>query len=129
MVRPQAKILVQTQHPKNPNQEIQVVEGQGFFVVTYRDKFINIVNVDKNQKYWQNIRKYIRTGYANRAHAERLVDKLNRYFKTADFKLKEITWTNSYPKMVLAPYAYPDAKQYPTPFLAVSLVAQQNKPL
>lgn len=90
MVRPQAKILAKTIHPNNSNQEIMIVEGQGFYVVTYKDKYINIVNMDKNQKYWQNIRKYIRTGYANRAHAQRLADKLNQYFKTTDFKLKEI---------------------------------------
>ena len=49
-----------------------------------------MINVDKDQKYWQNVKKYIRTGYANRAHAERLAVKLNQVFNCEDFKLKEI---------------------------------------
>lgn len=88
--RPKPKILSQIPDPKNRTREIQVVEGEGFYIVTYKDQFINVINIDRDQKYWQNVRKYIRTGYANRAHAERLKDKLNKYFKTEDFKLKEI---------------------------------------
>lgn len=87
--RPRPKILTQTPLPKK-DLELHIVEGQGFYVITYDDKPINIIKVNKAQHLWKDIKRYMKVGYVHKAHAVIQTNKLNKLFKTDKFKLKEL---------------------------------------
>jgi len=88
--RPKPKILLATPDPTNRDIEIQIVPVGSYYIVLYDGAPVNIIHLNRSQSLWNNTRRYIKTGYPYRGHADRHAAKLNRIFNTDKFTIKEI---------------------------------------
>jgi len=86
MSRPKPNIINSTQ--VTDRLKIEVLASANSYLILYKGQPINL-----RQTFWTvrgEIVKYMRTSYASRASAENLRDKLNSYFFTNDFEVKDI---------------------------------------
>ena len=65
---------------------ITINPAQGYWIVTYQDQAISVVTTDQVIAG----KKYVKTGFAYPAHAQRLADRLNRVFQTQDFAVRKV---------------------------------------
>ena len=85
MARPGPEIYLECQDSSSTE---RIVSGEGFWLVVWRELPINIIH-----ESWPGLRpnrKYIRTGFANRAHADNLARRLNKRYMTDEFTVKAI---------------------------------------
>ena len=92
MARPAATILLESVDERN-FETIHILEAQALFTVMYCGKPFNLrkVSVKPNGTI-----KYIKTSFVNPGHAINLAKKLNKRFKTTDFKVYSSTGGNLY---------------------------------
>ena len=88
--RPKPYIVLDTINPKNNNQLIEVTLGESYYVILFDNKPCNIILTNRDPRLWMNTKRYHKTGYINKAHAQRRVDQLNKLFNTKLFSIKEI---------------------------------------
>lgn len=88
MGRPEPKILLN--EFKNSTIEVRILSAENYYYVVYKNKPVNILEVDRDPKKYYNKKRYLVNGWAHRGHAERLADKLNALYKTEEFTVKEI---------------------------------------
>jgi hypothetical protein len=88
--RPKPQILLRKPDPKLKHIEVQVVPTSAYYIIQYDNKPINIIHENRSQHLWTNTRRYMKTGYPNRGHADRHAEKLNTLFNTDKFTVKEI---------------------------------------
>jgi hypothetical protein len=70
---------------------LDILECEGYWTITYQGR---PVSLRKNVYYEDGIKmKYPRTGFNNRAHCERLAQRLNTMFNSTEFKCVELTTT------------------------------------
>lgn len=86
MARPAAETIISRQTEDGGTEEI--LASHGVWVLAYRG-----LPCALREKYWaadgEHV-KYPRTGYNNRAHCERLAERLNRDFNTDQFSCLEV---------------------------------------
>lgn len=86
MARPAPEII--TSQPTEDGGRIEILNSQGVWVLSYRG-----IPCAVKERYWlsdgEHI-KYPRTGFNNRAHCQRLADKLNDTFNTDQFGCLEV---------------------------------------
>jgi hypothetical protein len=85
MSRPKPTILTQQRIGKT-DFEMIIQAGDGYWVVVYQGKAINIVR----NCYYSDNKKYTRNGFAHAGHALNLCRKLNAQFKTTDFTVVKV---------------------------------------
>lgn len=87
MSRPKPRVLLD--HTDQRWRKLEVITGQGLFVVTYRGQVVGVRTQDmlRNGPF-----KYARTTFVNAAHAYRLARRLNKLFHTEDFA---VMWCRS----------------------------------
>lgn len=88
--RNKPNILLKTVDSSNSNLEIQITTTGKYFIIVYDSKPINIITVNNSPYNWQVLRRYHKTGYANRGHAQRRAEQLNKLFGTNKFTVKEL---------------------------------------
>lgn len=88
--RTKPQIVLDSIDPKNSNQFIQITLGEKYYIIIYNNKPCNIIVENRDPKLWINTKRYAKTGYINRAHAQRRVNQLNKLFNTQLFKVKEM---------------------------------------
>jgi hypothetical protein len=86
MARPGPEIILSV--PTEDGGSLEVMNSQGVWVLAYRG-----IPCALRERYWaadgEHV-KYPRTGYNNRAHCERLAEKLNDQFNTDQFSCLEV---------------------------------------
>ena len=88
--RPKPRILLRTLDPRLKHIEVQIVPSEAYYVIMYDNKPMNIIHENRSQHLWTNTRRYMKTGYPHRGHADRHCAKLNTLFDTDKFTVKEI---------------------------------------
>ena len=93
MARSDPTILLEYFKPDTPGviQICEVENSRGLYVVVYQGRPFQYrakANVEVDYPGW----KYVRTTFANRAHAFNLAEKLNQYFDTDDFEVVEMSY-------------------------------------
>jgi hypothetical protein len=86
MVRPSAETINSIQVTDQFG--IDILESAGLWAIMYREKPFSI-----RQRHWGTrgeFPKYIRTVFPHRSSAENLAKKLNEYFITDEFVVKQI---------------------------------------
>ena len=86
-MRPQPKIKLQGLKGRS-SIEVTVTDESEYWIVVLDDKPINIIT--QNLAYYKPARKYSRTGGTNRAAIQNIADRLNQYFKTDRFTVKQV---------------------------------------
>lgn len=84
MSRPEP--IVHLYRETSPGLRREIVSGEGFWFITYKGLPVNV-----RDEHWNSTGrrfKYRRTGFANRAHALRLAERLNQEFATEDFGIR-----------------------------------------
>ena len=96
MARPEPKII--KEHFKDNSlavvQVCEVENTRGLYGVVYRGRSFQYrtkANIEVAYPGW----KYIRTTFANSAHAFNLAEKLNKYFDTNEFQVVEMSYGNT----------------------------------
>lgn len=88
MSRPKPNILLNYTDPKTYKSE-QVLEAGGIYAVFYQDKPINLRTL--NSLVSHPGPKYIKVSFSNPGHCHNLAAKLNKLFKTDQFKVFLLT--------------------------------------
>ena len=81
MARPAPEVIVTTQ---TGDCELDILESAGYWVIGYMGNPVSI-----RQRSWTETgerMKYPRTGFNNRAHCERLAERLNKLYATEAFE-------------------------------------------
>jgi hypothetical protein len=86
LARPQAELLLE--RDLDQEHSIQILKGQQLWTVLYKDEPINIRTTIWSMK--GPMYKYSRTAFTTESPAENLAAKLNRWFKTTDFKHRRV---------------------------------------
>ena len=89
MARPEPTIILSTE---NGDTELDILVSDGYWTVAYLGQPVGL-----RQRFWsqQGLKmKYPRTGFNNRAHCERLADRLNKLFDTDGFSCLELINNN-----------------------------------
>lgn len=84
MSRPKPNILLNYTDPKTYKSE-QVLEAEGIYAVFYQGKPINLRTLNSLVNHPGP--KYLKISFANPGHAHNLAARLNKLFKTTDFKV------------------------------------------
>lgn len=88
MARPKPTITLENVNPKNFKAE-QVLEAEAIYAVFYQGKPINLRTLSHLVSYPGP--KYKKVSFSNSGHAFNLADRLNKMFKTDDFKVYKLT--------------------------------------
>ena len=86
MSRPAAKTLLK-QRIGQTHDQITVTEQTGYWIVVYQDQPVNLL---RDSIYGFDSKKYIKNGWANEHSAHTLAKKLNRWFDTEDFTVRQV---------------------------------------
>lgn len=84
MSRPKPNVLLEYINPKTYKAD-QVLEAEAIYAVFYQGKPINLRILNTILNYPPA--KYVRVSFSNIGHAHNLAEKLNKTFKTTDFKV------------------------------------------
>ena len=88
MSRPKPTIIMENVNPKTYKAE-QVLDAEAIYAVFYQDKPINLRTLNHLVSYPGP--KYRKVSFANKGHCFNLAEKLNKMFKTDEFKVYELT--------------------------------------
>lgn len=80
MARPSAELILTAE---NGDSELDILVSEGYWTIAYYGQPVSL-----RQRFWSQQgekMKYPRTGFNNRAHCERLADRLNELFETDGF--------------------------------------------
>lgn len=88
MSRPKPNILLNYTDPKTYKSE-QVLEASGIYAVFYQGKPINLRTLNSLVNHPGP--KYLKVSFSNPGHAHNLSAKLNKLFKTDQFKVYHLT--------------------------------------
>ena len=88
MSRPKPNVILDWTDPKTYKSE-QVLEADAIYAVFYRGKPINLRTLNSLINYPGP--KYKKVSFSNPGHAFNLAEKLNKLFKTQDFKVFKLT--------------------------------------
>ena len=88
MARPPPRIIRET-ILGNTWRHLTIAESPGFYVVVYQGRPFNFVTQVVSQVR-DTTRKYPKTGFALKGHADGLARKLNHWFDTTDFTVINI---------------------------------------
>jgi len=88
MSRPRPTILLDHTHPKTYKSE-QVLKAEAIYAVFYDHSPINLRTLNSLVSYPGP--KYKKTSFPNPGHAFNLAEKLNRLFKTDQFRVHKLT--------------------------------------
>lgn len=88
MARPKPTIILENINPKNYKAE-QVLNADAIYAVFYNGKPINIRTLSHLVSYPGP--KYKKVSFSNSGHAYNLAERLNKVFKTDEFKVYKLT--------------------------------------
>lgn len=88
MARPKPTIILENINPKNYKAE-QVLDADAIYAVFYNGKPINIRTLSHLVSYPGP--KYKKVSFSNSGHAYNLAERLNKLFKTDEFKVYKLT--------------------------------------
>jgi hypothetical protein len=88
MSRPKPNIILNYTDPKTYKSE-QVLEASGIYAVFYQGKPINLRTLNSLVNHPGP--KYLKVSFSNPGHSHNLADKLNKLFKTDQFKVYLLT--------------------------------------
>ena len=88
MARPKPTIILENVNTKSYKVE-QVLDADAIFAVFYQGKPINLRTLSHLVSYPGP--KYKKVSFSNSGHAFNLAERLNKMFKTADFKVYKLT--------------------------------------
>jgi hypothetical protein len=88
MARPKPTIILENVNPKNYKAE-QVLEAEAIYAVFFQGKPINLRTLSHLVSYPGP--KYKKVSFSNSGHAFNLAERLNKMFKTTDFKVFKLT--------------------------------------
>jgi hypothetical protein len=88
MSRPKPKVLLEYTNKENYKIE-QVLDSEAIWAVFYQGKPFNLKSGSMVSSYPGP--KYKKVSFSNPGHAHNLAKKLNRLFKTLDFKVYKLT--------------------------------------
>jgi hypothetical protein len=88
MSRPKPNVILDWTDPKTYKSE-QVLEADAIYAVFYKGKPINLRTLNSLINYPGP--KYKKVSFSNPGHAFNLAEKLNKLFKTQDFKVFKLT--------------------------------------
>ena len=88
MSRPKPTIILENINPKTYKAE-QVLDAGAIYAVFYQDKPINLRTLNHLVSYPGP--KYKKVSFANKGHCFNLAERLNKMFKTDEFKVYELT--------------------------------------
>lgn len=88
MARPEPTILLEHVESKTYLAE-QILQADALYSVFYKGSPVNIRTL--NKLISQPGPRYKKISYSNRAHCERLVERLNKKFHTNDFTVRKFT--------------------------------------
>jgi hypothetical protein len=87
MARPKPNILLENVNSKTYKAE-QVLEAEAIYAVFYKGKPVNLRTLSHLISYPGP--KYKKISFSNKGHAFNLMEKLNKLFKTEDFKVYKL---------------------------------------
>lgn len=88
MSRPKPKIILEHANKETFKVE-QILESEAIWAVFYKDQPFNLKSGSLVSSYPGP--KYKKVSFSNPGHARNLAKKLNRLFKTTDFKVVKLT--------------------------------------
>lgn len=88
MARPKPTILLENVNSKSYKAE-QVLDADAIYAVFYQGKPINLRTLNHLVSYPGP--KYKKVSFSNSGHAFNLAERLNKLFKTEDFKVYKLT--------------------------------------
>lgn len=88
MSRPKPKIIIEYTNKENYKVE-QILESEAIWAVFYQGKPFNLKSGSMIASYPGP--KYKKVSFSNPGHAKNLAKKLNKIFKTTDFKVYKLT--------------------------------------
>jgi hypothetical protein len=88
MSRPKPKVLLEYANKENYKVE-QILESEAIWAVFYKTDPFNLKSGSLVSNYPGP--KYKKVSFSNPGHARNLAKKLNRLFKTTDFKVYKLT--------------------------------------
>ena len=88
MSRPKPVIILENVNPKTYKAE-QVLDAEAIYAVFYQGKPINLRTMNHLVSYPGP--KYKKVSFANKGHCFNLAERLNKMFKTDEFKVYELT--------------------------------------
>ena len=88
MSRPKPKVLLEYANKENYKVE-QILESEAIWAVFYKEEPFNLKSGSLVSNYPGP--KYKKVSFSNPGHARNLAKKLNRLFKTTDFKVYKLT--------------------------------------
>ena len=88
MARPKPTIILENVNTKSYKAE-QVLDADAIFAVFYQNKPINLRTLSHLISYPGP--KYKKVSFSNSGHAFNLAERLNKMFKTEDFKVFKLT--------------------------------------
>lgn len=88
MSRPKPKIIIEYTNKENYKVE-QILESEAIWAVFYQGKPFNLKSGSMVSSYPGP--KYKKVSFSNPGHAKNLAKKLNKIFKTTDFKVYKLT--------------------------------------
>ena len=86
--RPKPVIILENVNPKTYKAE-QVLDAEAIYAVFYQGKPINLRTMNHLVSYPGP--KYKKVSFANKGHCFNLAERLNKMFKTDEFKVYELT--------------------------------------
>ena len=86
MARPQAPILLQ-QRIGQSSRQLTIAQARGYWIVVLDDQPINIIS---DSVWGFDTKKYVKNGWPNRHSAQTLCDKLNHWFNTDRFTVRQV---------------------------------------
>lgn len=88
MSRPKPEIILENVNPKNYKAE-QILEAEAIYAVFYNGKPINLRTLSHLVSYPGP--KYKKCSFSNSGHAFNLAERLNKLFKTEEFRVYKLT--------------------------------------
>lgn len=88
MSRPKPKVLLEYANKENYKVE-QILESEAIWAVFYKSEPFNLKSGSLVSNYPGP--KYKKVSFSNPGHARNLAKKLNKLFKTTDFKVYKLT--------------------------------------
>ena len=88
MARPKPNIILENVNSKTYKAE-QVLDAEAIYAVFYKGRPINLRTLSHLVSYPGP--KYKKISFSNKGHAFNLMERLNKLFKTEDFKVYKLT--------------------------------------